>query len=56
MAVVYWQVKDCDDHIIWQASSSELRRLGIEVGVQKKIYLDPEQIHIMPIKFHLKNK
>jgi len=55
MAVVYWQVKDCDDHIIWQASSSELRRLGIEVGAQKKIYLDPEQIHIMPIKFHLKN-
>jgi molybdate transport system ATP-binding protein len=55
IAVVYWQVKDCDDQIIWQASASELRRLGIEVGAQKKIYLDPEQIHIMPIKFHLKN-
>jgi molybdate transport system ATP-binding protein len=55
IAVVYWQVKDCDDQIIWQASSSELRRLGIEVGAQKKIYLDPEQIHIMPINFHLKN-
>lgn len=55
IAVVYWQVNDCDDQIVWQASSSELRRLGIEVGAQKKIYLDPEQIHIMPIKFHLKN-
>ncbi len=55
MAVVYWQVNNCDDQIVWQASSSELRRLGIEVGAQKKIYLDPEQIHIMPIKFHLKN-
>jgi molybdate transport system ATP-binding protein len=55
IAVVYWQVKQCDDQIIWQASSSELRRLGIAVGVEKKIYLDPEQIHIMPIKFHLNN-
>jgi molybdate transport system ATP-binding protein len=53
IAVVYWQVKNCDDQIIWQASSSELRRLGIAMGVEKKIYLDPEQIHIMPIKFHL---
>ena len=53
IAVVYWQVKNCKDQIIWQASSSELRRLGIAVGVEKKIYLDPQQIHIMPIKFHL---
>jgi molybdate transport system ATP-binding protein len=49
IAVIYWQVKGCDDQIVWQASSNELRRLGIKVGVHKKIYLDPDQIHIMPI-------
>jgi molybdate transport system ATP-binding protein len=49
IAVIYWQVKGCDDQIVWQASSNELRRLGIKVGVYKKIYLDPDQIHIMPI-------
>ncbi|MFM8761067.1 MAG: ABC transporter ATP-binding protein [Polynucleobacter victoriensis] len=49
IAVIYWQVKGCDDQIVWQASSNELKRLGITVGAHKKIYLDPDQIHIMPI-------
>jgi len=49
IAVVYWQVKGCDDQIVWQASANELRRLGITVGAHKKIYLDSDQIHIMPI-------
>ena len=49
IAVVYWQVTECDDQIVWQASANELRRLGIVVGANKKIYLDPDQIHIMPV-------
>ncbi|MFM9112967.1 MAG: hypothetical protein ACKOOB_00010, partial [Polynucleobacter victoriensis] len=49
IAVIYWQVKGCDDQIVWQASSNELKRLGITIGAHKKIYLDPDQIHIMPI-------
>jgi hypothetical protein len=49
IAVVYWQVKECNDQIVWQASANELRRLGIVVGAHKKIYLDPDQIHIMPV-------
>jgi molybdate transport system ATP-binding protein len=49
IAVIYWQVKGCDDQIVWQASANELKRLGVTVGAHKKIYLDPDQIHIMPI-------
>jgi molybdate transport system ATP-binding protein len=49
IAVIYWQVKGCDDQIVWQASANELKRLGITVGAHKKIYLDSDQIHIMPI-------
>jgi molybdate transport system ATP-binding protein len=49
IAVIYWQVKGCDDQIVWQASANELKRLGVTVGAHKKIYLDPDQIHIMPM-------
>ena len=52
VAVVYWQVIGSEDELVWQASASELRRLGIQQGSLQKIYLNPNSIHIMPIYGH----
>ena len=52
VAVVYWQVVGSEDELVWQASASELRRLGIAEGNLQTIYLNPNSIHIMPIYGH----
>ena len=50
IAVIQLQIKNSAHKIEWVASSSEIKRLNIEVGSQIHLELDGNQIHIMPLR------
>ena len=50
IAVVQLQIQNSTHKIEWVASSSEVKRLSMEVGSKLHIELDGNQIHIMPLR------
>ena len=50
IAVIQLRIQDGENTIEWEASSAEVRRLGMEVGSQMHLELDGNQIHIMPLR------
>jgi len=50
IAAIQLRLEGSQNTIEWEASSAEVRRLGMEVGSQMYIELDGKQIHIMPLR------
>ena len=50
IAVIQLRIQNSENTIEWEASSAEVRRLGMEVGSQMHLELDGNQIHIMPLR------
>jgi len=50
IAVIQLRLEGSQNTIEWEASSAEVRRLGMEIGSQMHIELDGNQIHIMPLR------
>ena len=50
IAVIHFQLKDSAQRIVWEASSAEVKRLGIENESLMHLELDAEKIHIMPLR------
>jgi molybdate transport system ATP-binding protein len=50
IAVIQLRIQDSKNVIEWEASSAEVRRLGMEIGSQMHLELDGNQIHIMPLR------
>ncbi len=50
IAVIQFRVLNSDQLINWEASSAEVKRLGIEVGNLMHVQFDAGQIHIMPLR------
>jgi|UniRef100_UPI0040482621 molybdate transport system ATP-binding protein len=50
IAVIEFRVEGSDKMINWQASSAEVKRLGMSFGSLVFVQLDPHQIHIMPLR------
>jgi molybdate transport system ATP-binding protein len=50
IAVIQLRIQDSENTIEWEASSAEVRRLGMVVGSQMHLELDGNQIHIMPLR------
>ena len=50
IAVIEFRVQGSDKTINWQASSAEVKRLGMSLGSLVYVQLDPSQIHIMPLR------
>lgn len=50
IAVIQFQVMNCAQPLIWEASAAEIRRLKIEIGGQMHVEFDGKQIHIMPLR------
>jgi molybdate transport system ATP-binding protein len=50
IAVIQLRILDSENLIEWEASSAEVKRLGMEVGSHMHLELDGHQIHIMPLR------
>ncbi len=50
IATIQFRMQDSKNTIEWEASSAEVRRLGMEIGSQMHLELDGNQIHIMPLR------
>lgn len=50
IAVIQLRIQDSKNTIEWEASSAEVKRLGMEIGSQMHLELDGGQIHIMPLR------
>lgn len=50
IAVIQLRALNSKQLINWEASSAEVKRLGMEVGSQVHIEFDGNQIHIMPLR------
>ena len=50
ITVLQLQIQNSDHKIEWVASSSEIKRMNIGVGSHIHLDLDPNQIHIMPLR------
>lgn len=50
IAVIQFRIADSENQIEWEASSAEVKRLGMELGSQMYVELDANQIHIMPLR------
>lgn len=50
IAVIQLRIDGSENQIEWEASSAEVKRLGMEIGSQMHIELDGNQIHIMPLR------
>jgi molybdate transport system ATP-binding protein len=50
IAVIQFAIPASDQTVIWEASTAEVRRLELVIGVQVELELDGKQIHIMPLR------
>jgi molybdate transport system ATP-binding protein len=50
IAVIQFAIPASDQTVIWEASTAEVRRLELGIGIQVELELDGKQIHIMPLR------
>lgn len=50
IAVIQFAIPGSDQNVIWEASTAEVRRLELAIGVKVELELDGKQIHIMPLR------
>lgn len=50
IAVIQLRIQDSENTVEWEASSAEVKRLGMQVGSLMHLELDGNQIHIMPLR------
>ncbi|MCE7527226.1 ABC transporter ATP-binding protein [Polynucleobacter sp. IMCC 30228] len=50
IAVVRFSVGASKESLVWEASSAEIKRLGIQLGSTVFLELDASKIHIMPLR------
>jgi molybdate transport system ATP-binding protein len=50
IAVIQLRIQDSEKTVEWEASSAEVKRLGMQVGSLMHLELDGNQIHIMPLR------
>ena len=50
IAVIEFRIEGSNNTINWQASSAEVKRLGMSLGSLVHVELDSSQIHIMPLR------
>jgi molybdate transport system ATP-binding protein len=50
IAVIQLKILNSDQLVNWEASSAEVKRLGMILGGQMYIEFDSDQIHIMPLR------